>query len=68
MRGPKHMQDVLRDLHRGAFPDGASPAIDSTRIEIVSNASDSDVSELRDDPLNERGLGGRPSRRPRRNN
>jgi hypothetical protein len=75
MRGPKHVDDILRDLHRDAFPGGSAhhsknaTAFDSTRIEVVSNASDSDISELPDvsslskDGLNERGLGGRPRRR-----
>jgi len=65
MRGPKHVDDILKDLHRGAFPGGSAhhagdkPAFDSSRVEIISNASESDISELNDDPLNERGLGGR---------
>jgi hypothetical protein len=53
MRGPKHVDDILRDLHRDAFsPSSVSHARQSdhaSRIEIISNASDSELSELPDD-------------------
>lgn len=55
MRGPRDVNDILKDLHRDAFP--PPPAMSSSRnshnhrIEIVSNASESDLGDLRDDPL-----------------
>ncbi len=64
MRGPKPVNDVLRELHRSAFqpatparspspppmPMNTRPFSDSNRIEIISNASDTDtnISELAD--------------------
>jgi hypothetical protein len=55
MRGPVHMDEILRGLHNDAFPGGAphhhavASQSRSQRIEIVSNASDTDISELPDD-------------------
>ena len=66
MRGPKPVNDVLRELHRNAFqpapgtpsrgasppppPMNTRPFSDSNRIEIISNASDTDtnLTELAD--------------------
>ena len=51
MRGPKHVDDILRDLHRDAFSEQQQSSSSNlhTRVEIVSNASDSELSELPDD-------------------
>jgi hypothetical protein len=56
MRGPKHVDDYLRDLHRDAFPSGSQQQQqqqqhqqDNARIEIISNASESELSEIPDD-------------------
>ena len=57
MRGPQQIDDVLRDLHRGAFPGGSTHHQQqqqqqqdyNSRIEIISNASESELGELPDD-------------------
>ena len=49
MRGPVHVDDILRELHHDAFPGtqgGSGGKNDNHRIEIISNASESDISEL----------------------
>jgi hypothetical protein len=47
MRGPVHVDDILRELHQDAFP-GGSPHHGGAnqRIEVVSNASESEISEM----------------------
>ena len=49
MRGPKQVGDILRDLHRDAFAPQQQQHDYSSRIEIISNASDSELGELPDD-------------------
>jgi hypothetical protein len=49
MKGPVHVDEILREMQHGAFSPGVDHTSSSSRIEIVSNASDSDISELPDD-------------------
>lgn len=46
MRGPAHVEDILRDMHGNAFAGGGMQqqqgGNSNTRVEIISNASDSD--------------------------
>ena len=41
MKGPTNVDDILKELHHDAFP----PRYDNARIEIISNASDTDGSD-----------------------
>lgn len=82
MRGPKPVDEYLKDLHRGAFSSSSSQQDRNSRIEIISNASESELGELPDDaasafedtstpPLvassaSARKAGSPPSRAPRR--
>jgi hypothetical protein len=45
MRGPKPVDEYLKDLHRNAFPTQR----DYNRVEIVSNASDTELGDLPDE-------------------
>lgn len=53
MRGPVAVDDILSELQQNAFPSGPGAnrlsAAASSRIEVLSNASDSDISELLQD-------------------
>lgn len=49
MRGPVAVDDILSELQHNAFSSGAPQKQSSNRIEVVSNASDSDISELLQD-------------------
>ena len=53
MRGPVAVDDILNELQQNAFSDARSGNLKATgggnRIEVVSNASDSDISELLQD-------------------
>ena len=60
MRGPKPIDEILKDMHRGAFPGDSSMQHQhqhqnqhkpdySSRIEIVSNASESELGDLPED-------------------
>ena len=68
MRGPKHVDDILKDLHRDAFKQEDVGG----RVEIISNASDSDVSEMIDvtatTSKKKAPGGGRGRGRPRKSN
>ena len=57
MRGPRQVDDILRDLHRGAFPPQpmSSSQRDTHRIEVVSNASESELGDLPEDALGDLG-------------
>ena len=48
MRGPKPVDEYLKDLHRNAFPQG-DDRYGNSRIEIVSNVSDTDIGDLPDE-------------------
>ena len=46
MRGPKHVDEILRDLHRDTFQQQQQ---NFSRVEIISNASESELGDLPDD-------------------
>ncbi len=49
MKGPVHVDDILRELHQDTFPQTRQSMPDvGHRIEIVSNATESEISELPD--------------------
>lgn len=49
MKGPMHVDDILRELHNDTFPQTQQSMPDiGQRIEIVSNATESEISELPD--------------------
>jgi hypothetical protein len=47
MKGPTNVNEILRELHQDAFP-GAVQGGNNQRIEIISNASESEISEMPD--------------------
>ena len=53
MKGPKHVDEILREMQHNAFspPSRGQAVAQSSRIEVVSNASESDISELPDDDV-----------------
>ena len=49
MKGPVHVDDILRELHQDTFPQTHNTMPDmNQRIEIISNATESEISELPD--------------------
>ena len=71
MRGPVHVDDILREMHQSAFTQqpasSAAAQQQQSRIEVVSNASESDISEVGDiDVAAILGKPAKPAAAPRR--